>query len=407
MSTKSRVTPRATVPTVPTMFWLASRGQWAVKFNGKRVQLGPDKLRATAKYHALLRQHLGGASEANPRTNPLDALAARGRDLTVLDVLLGYRESLRESMSKSHVWRIDRAVELTVAECGDALARDFGPRLLLAARGRMLAAGYCRRTINQMVACVVTAWGWAVVRELVDRGSAHALREVPGLAHGEARDTDPILPVSSEDVEATLPHLGPVVRAMVEVHRLTGMRPAEVCCMSAARISTSSRERLCVGPNHTLAAVAAGDVTVWLYCPLHHKGAHRGLPRVVPLGPRVQAVLAPFLERRRAHATLFSPRENVVLSGLGRILDGKYKSREPGELYAVSTYGHAVKAACVRAGVAPWTPNQLRHALATRLANEAGMETARTALGHTSQQMTLHYVAAILSQAATWAGANG
>ena len=43
------------------------------------------------------------------------------------------------------------------------------------------------------------------------------------------------------------------------------------------------------------------------------------------------------------------------------------------------------------AGVDPWTPNQLRHAAATRIRRELGLDAARVVLGHSSAAMTEIY----------------
>ncbi len=68
------------------------------------------------------------------------------------------------------------------------------------------------------------------------------LKRVGGLLKGRtlARETKPIHPVPDEDVEATLPHVARQVRAMIELQRLTGMRPGEVVIMRASEINTSA-----------------------------------------------------------------------------------------------------------------------------------------------------------------------
>jgi hypothetical protein len=45
-----------------------------------------------------------------------------------------------------------------------------------------------------------------------------------------------VKPAPEEHIDAILPHLTPSVRAMVEVQRLTGMRPGEVCRMTTGPI---------------------------------------------------------------------------------------------------------------------------------------------------------------------------
>jgi hypothetical protein len=67
---------------------------------------------------------------------------------------------------------------------------------------------------------------WGVENELVPVEVYQALRAVSGLAKGrsKARETEPVRPVPEEIVEATLPHLNPVVRAMVQFQHPTGWR---------------------------------------------------------------------------------------------------------------------------------------------------------------------------------------
>jgi hypothetical protein len=72
-----------------------------------------------------------------------------------------------------------------------------------------------------------------VAEELVPPSVYHGLQAVSGLKKGrtEARETCPIRPVAEEHVEAVLPMRTPPVRAMVQVQRLSGMRPCEVVIM--------------------------------------------------------------------------------------------------------------------------------------------------------------------------------
>lgn len=58
-----------------------------------------------------------------------------------------------------------------------------------------------------------------------------------------------------------------------------------------------------------LAHIIERDEGVWRYRPRKHKTEHRGRERVVLLGPRAQAVIAPFLEGRDVEAFLFSSAE--------------------------------------------------------------------------------------------------
>ena len=65
--------------------------------------------------------------------------------------------------------------------------------------------------------------------------------------------------------------------------------------------------------------------------------------------------------------------------------------RQPGARYRVSSYRQAVIKACQKAGVPEWHPHQLRHAKATEIRREAGLDAARAVLGHRSTATTEVY----------------
>lgn len=121
-----------------------------------------------------------------------------------------------------------------------------------------------------------------------------SLLRVKGLKRGksDAREWPRVRPVPAEHVDAVLPLLPRAVRAMVEVQRLCGGRPQDVVGLRGGDIDRS-------GP-------------VWEYRPRRYKTEHRNddadpdRERVVFLGPRVQAVLRPFLAEE-AEGHLFSP----------------------------------------------------------------------------------------------------
>ena len=95
--------------------------------------------------------------------------------------------------------------------------------------------------------------------------------------------------MDDQHVDATLPFVTPHVRAMIQVQRLTGMRPDDVVSMRPCDIDQS------------------GDV--WIYERRDHKNRWRGHRRLIPIGPKAQAVLKPFMDRD-PEAFLFSPKES-------------------------------------------------------------------------------------------------
>jgi integrase len=188
---------------------------------------------------------------------------------------------------------------------GSAMARDFGPLALKAVRTAMITgdwmtdeerAGYhkagkpvglCRGTVNKRIGRIRRMFRWAVEEEMIPATILHALEAVKGLEAGRsaARETEPVQPVPETRVLAVLPFLRPQLADMVQLQIHTGMRSGEICIMRAIDIDTTG--------------------SVWLYKPAHHKTAHRGLNRIVPLGPKAQEIVKRNL-KTDLYAYLFS-----------------------------------------------------------------------------------------------------
>ena len=209
-----------------------------------------------------------------------------------------------------------------------------------------------------------------------------ALRTVSGLRKGRsaAREKPPVGPVADADVEAVRPHVSRQVWAMIELQRLTGMRPGEVVLMRTGDLDMG------------------GDV--WVYTPSRHKTEHHGKTREVFIGPRGQEVLRPWLKADR-EAYLFSPAE--AMQERRAELRARRKTRvqpsqpdrskarprkAPGVRYTVASYRKAIQAACRKAGVASWHPHQLRHSAATEIRKRFGLEASRVILGHEDVRAT-------------------
>jgi integrase len=182
----------------------------------------------------------------------------------------------------------------------------------------------------------------------------------------------------------------------------------------------------------------SGDV--WLYTPSTHKTQHLGKGRIVPLGPRSQAVVKPFLAGRPATVELFSPAEALAAvherRGASRSTPLHFGNRPgtnrqpvpkriPKNAYTRESYTRAITRACEFAFGMPaelrdpngkrrkagtpeerqerrrkaadwraancWSPNQLRHAAATAVRREFGIEAAQLVLGHADANVTQIY----------------
>jgi integrase len=284
---------------------------------------------------------------------------------------------------------------------GPTPAAEFSPLKLKAVRQRMIGAGWCRNLINKRVARIARMYKWAVSEELVPETAHRALKTVGGLEKGrtEARESEPVRPVTDADVEAILPYVLPPVAAMIRLQRLTGARPGEVCAMRGCDLDTSG--------------------AVWLYRPPCHKTSHRGKDRVIALGPKAQEIVRPFL-RLDTQAYLFSPRAGLEQRRVALRLARKSKvqpshqvrrrkrpRKSPGERYSTRSYDHAIYQGCDRAGIPHWHPHQLRHAHATEVRRRFGLEAAQVALGHSQANVTEIYAERNLSLAVKVAGEVG
>lgn len=239
-------------------------------------------------------------------------------------------------------------------------------------RDAMLRSGrFCRSTINKYMAIITNRMmPWACDMGLLRPAVKVELSGVQPLKRGrsEARETRPVRSVSDADMEKTLAAMMPNTADMVRVHRLTGMRPEEICVLRWRDIDT--------------------NCTPWRYTPSKNKNAWRNQPRVVCIGPKARAIL----ERHRATEYPFSPvaavyewimAKRAAATSPSRIdRHDPHAQRVPREHWETCSYTRTIDYACKRAGVPHWTANQLRHALATQVRREYGLAAAAAVLGH-------------------------
>ncbi len=226
---------------------------------------------------------------------------------------------------------------------------------------------------------------WASGEGLLPAAVHHSLADVQPLRAGRttARETEPVRPVSDELVEATLPHLPPVIADMARLQMLIGCRPGELCAIKPCMVERTE--------------------SVWEIQLDGHKTAYRGKQRAIYVGPKGQAILLPYLDRD-PDTFCFRPRDSekrrrteqrktpaTYGNAVGRSNTPRKTSRTIGESYTTRSYGHAVMRACKKGGLDHWHPNQIRHSVATKVRKAYGIETASVILGHSKVGVTQIY----------------
>ena len=398
-------------------------GQAVVTLGGRDFYLGPHGTKTSKnEYDRLVGEWL-----ANGRQLPPSLYGqGLGPALSVKQVAAGFWVHAQAYYQKdgrptSEVTCIGTALRSLLNLYALTPAADFGPLAFKAIRQTLIDQHLARKTINSQMERIRRMFKWAAENEFVPASVYHGLIAVSGLRVGrsEARETAPVKPADLELVKAVRPFVSAEVWAMIELQRLTGMRPGEVVTMTAAAVERSSEG--------------------WTYCPTSHKTAHHGHERIIPLGPQAVAVLAPFVDRH-PEGLLFRPEEaeaerhaaqarraeeKQARHGRGRKRKKprRRRCRPPGEFYTIDSYRRAIARACERAFPPPkellkisdaaereqklyewrrahsWHPHQLRHYFGTMIRREYGLEAAQVLLGHRHARITEVYAEPHLKRA--------
>jgi integrase len=281
-------------------------------------------------------------------------------------------------------------MSLLVQHYGHESVNNFAPLSLAFLQDQWVERGLARPTVNRYVCMVKQAFKRGVKYGWVDAPVFYGLQAVDSLKAGrtKAPENEDVKPVEDVIVDRTLPFLSPIVADMVRVQRLCGMRPQDVRHIRACDIDRTGE--------------------VWIYRPFTHKTEHHKKKLIKMIGPRAQAILTPYLTEKEStpEAFLFSPKDAVRLWNIEKRRNRKTLNkngevqpsqrdrskpdavRKPKEMYSKDSYNRAVGRACVKAGVPPWTPNQLRHASATEIAKLVSPLAAKEFLGHANLATT-------------------
>jgi integrase len=396
-----------------------------VKYAGQEYWLGPyGSAECKRRYAALLQQIR--AEEAPPE--PAEVRGAVPAPITVAELVLRFRDHATQHYGETstELATFGAALKPLREMYGHLPVAEFGPLELRKWRDQQVGKRkWSRQYVNAQTRRVRHVFKWAVGHALVGPLVYQALTAVEGLSAGRtvAHENEPVGPVDDATVDATLPFLNRHIRGLIEFMRLTGCRPGEACSLRMCEVDRTG--------------------AVWLFRPKHHKTKHRGKSRTIAIGPKAQAVLAPFLGGDPAEP-VFSPAAAVAeLRAAQRAArktprypshirakaakKKRHPKRHPAAAYSAHAVGVAVRRACALAfppvgelaqrkgesrkawserltdaqreqlaeweAAHRWHPNQLRHSFATKVRHMpgGGLEGAQVLLGHARADVTQVY----------------
>jgi integrase len=338
--------------------------------NGRDFYLGQyGTEESKAKYDALISEWLAGG-RILPSTNG---------DLTVNEMLSAYLEYaegyyVKNGRPTSQLNSVRQVIRTVRQPLGDTEANKFTPNMLEAVRTRFVDSGtLARPTVNRLVRLAVGMFRWAAAKGLISPSVWHGLLAYEkqfSLKKGRTtlREPDPVGPVERAHVDAIRSYVNAKMWAMIELQWHTGARPGEAVLVRTVDIDRT------------------GDV--WEFIPITHKTEHHDRQRRIYLGRSAQQILKPWLKPDDPTAFLFRGR--------------KRRRQKRADHYSEVTYSGAINRAIKRCnadraekGLPPipsWSPNQLRHAAATRIERALGTEDSRVVLGHVSPRTTDIYI---------------
>ena len=378
-STSSSARNRQSKDGIPPLCCHKSTGYAYVYIDGNKHYIGAKYGTEKAKrnYDRLIQEWL-----ANGRSlpDPAEAFSITG----LCSVYIQYADAYyrdAEGKHTSQFGNVKRALQKLLYLYGDLYVDDFTPKKLQTIMESWVRDGIRRNTVNANMGIIKRCFKWGVAQELVPATILHGLNAVSGLRAGrtEAKESEPVQPVSESAITAAKAHLGHTLRSMIELQLLTGARPGEIVNLKKSDIDTAEE--------------------VWMACLAKHKTAYHGKTRILYFGPKAQNLLKPFLVKAGVEDYLFSPKdsekERYSFAEVHRRPNQKPNPRKTdrtlGDCYTTMSYRRAIERACNKAEIPTWSPNQLRHNAATNIRKQYGLDVAQVILGHSSADITQVY----------------
>ena len=363
-----------------------------VYFQGKTHYLGsygsPESKAAYARF------------VAESRVDPVLLPPQEGEDVTMPDLVAAFLEHAKPTLDDAtfgHYRTI--AGDFLLKLYGDTAVDGFKPRCLKLVRAEMIQSQrFCRNVINAYTRRIVSLFHWGVSEELVNPNTHLALKAVKSLPKGYpgTYDNPEREEVPDDVIKRTLPFLSPTLAAMVQVQRLTGMRPSEVCKMRVGDVDVKR------------------DPELWYYVPGSHKTEEHIGKKAIPLGKPEQNLITPYLVGKKSNDAIFSPQTAMEERNAIKRANRKTK-RTPSqqardearaknpkqykETYDENSYRKAIEYGIIRGNkvlpeeekIPHWFPYLLRHSAATMTELEIGLDESQALLAHKTADMTRRY----------------
>lgn len=342
-------------------------------------------------------------------SEPLPQITARHNDFLAV-LIAAYLIHAKKYYAGKGDWKnVRETAKLLLRFIGkrSILGHQFGPKMFLEFQTWLIdrepergTQKMSRGVVNSHCGRVRRMFRWLQSQELLPKGHAAELSTVLPLMPGRtaARESDPVSPPTWGDVEKTLPYLPPSIANAVRVQFICGMRPGEVLSMQVGDIDCSR--------------------DVWLWSPDHHKTSHRKKILIKAIPRAAQAAILAMSAGKSIGDFLVSPLDDLDWRATSRPIrktkifpcelarrkeKSKASKRKKLNYYTETRYGKEIAAAIDRAAsvgdsIPRWTPNQLRHAIASEISGKIDEQSAQRWLGHSRLETTAIYTQQVTNE---------
>lgn len=337
-----------------------------VEWQGKRCLLdGPyNSDKSKAHYRRFITDNFGVTPAIMPTAKAGCTVSELCRDF-----LVQLREQSTDNL-RGVYGNYKAALKPFCVEYGAEQAASVGPLMLKRWQKKLAERKLSRAYINSCVVNIQQTFRWAASEELIPSSVWHGLQSVTGLRRGKsaAKESVKRKPVPWSYIADLLPYLSKNIRAMLLLQWYTGARSQSICMATPSQFERD------------------GEFLIWKP---RHKTENWGEGKVltVPLGPRAQEVVAPFLNGDPSKP-MFSPR---AIKKHPRFRD-RYSSGSYREcIIDVINRVNEQRLPLYHPAMPLWSPHQLRHSKGHMVRQNYGLEAAQATLGHDSMSATEIY----------------